>query len=78
MKKGQSPTEYIIILAVVTIISLIVVFAMGGLSNIRNYEYYSIASDFCNNKSMEYFNHSNITISCKNTSIINYPYQKWG
>jgi len=45
MKKGQTTTEYLIILAVVIVVALIVVGVMGGIPWFDNYK--STRSDYC-------------------------------
>ncbi len=62
MKKGQTATEYLIILGVVIIIALIVVGVCGGLPIGK--DRLAKAEEFCAKEYMNYLNHSDTAITC--------------
>ena len=65
MKKGQSPTEYLIILAVVIIVALIVVTVMGGFPKPDKMDRDEIAEEMCGELDMVYLRHGFDSITCE-------------
>ena len=66
MEKGQTATEYLIILAVVIIISLIVVAVMGGFPKFGEDKYKVLAEKVCEEQGLVYVwhNYETNTVGC--------------
>ena len=65
MRKGQTATEYLVILCVVIIIALIVAYVMGGFPHQSGYDRTALATEMCGELDMVYLSREYNMVTCQ-------------